>query len=28
VMSRLHAELLVDQGFENVAVYRPAWLFL
>jgi tRNA uracil 4-sulfurtransferase len=24
VMSRLHAELLVDQGFENVAVYRPA----
>lgn len=24
VMSRLHAELLVDQGFENVAVYRPS----
>lgn len=23
VMSRLHAELLVDQGFSNVAVYRP-----
>ncbi|MDX2463234.1 MAG: tRNA uracil 4-sulfurtransferase ThiI [Porticoccus sp.] len=23
VMSRLHAELLVDQGFNNVAVYRP-----
>ncbi len=24
VMSRLHAELLVEQGFNNVAVYRPA----
>lgn len=24
VMSRLHAELLVDQGFESVAVYRPS----
>lgn len=24
VMSRLHAELLVEQGFSNVAVYRPA----
>ena len=24
VMSRLHAELLVEQGFGNVAVYRPA----
>jgi len=24
VMSRLHAELLVDQGFDNVAVYRPS----
>jgi thiamine biosynthesis protein ThiI len=23
VMSRLHAELLVEQGFSNVAVYRP-----
>ena len=23
VMSRLHAELLVEQGFANVAVYRP-----
>jgi thiamine biosynthesis protein ThiI len=23
VMSRLHAELLVDQGFNNVGVYRP-----
>lgn len=23
VMSRLHAELLVEQGFKNVAVYRP-----
>jgi thiamine biosynthesis protein ThiI len=23
VMSRLHAELLVEQGFDNVAVYRP-----
>ena len=24
VMSRLHAELLAEQGFTNVAVYRPA----
>ncbi len=24
VMSRLHAELLLEQGFQNVAVYRPA----
>lgn len=23
VMSRLHAELLLEQGFQNVAVYRP-----
>lgn len=24
VMSRLHAELLVEQGFTNIAVYRPS----